>query len=255
MNFQQFFTQLGFTDKEAEIFLALYKLGSKPASSVASYLNMERTSVYKTLLKLTQEGIVFETQIRWVAHFFIPEIRVLKKYMLEKKEKIQHLEDSFWLIETELSQYDSNKYRYIPKISLFDGEDGIKNIFNDIYDTTINNKYLVIKFFATNTFDAQVSVWKKLKDYYEDIFAKLQKKKVIVEAYLGNGVMIMEQISKTTNIQNLSELPAGNSTMNIFIVGEVVYLIIFKEIPFGIKIDSRDFASVMHFLFEKLEFN
>jgi hypothetical protein len=43
--------------------------------------------------------------------------------------------------------------------------------------------------------------------------------------------------------------------MNIFIVEEVVYLIIFKEIPFGIKIDSRDFASVMHFLFEKLEFN
>ena len=128
-------------------------------------------------------------------------------------------------------------------------------VINDIYDTTIKYQYLVIKFFATNTFDAQVSVGKKLKDYYENIFAKLQKQKVLVEAYLGNGVMIMEQISKTTNIQNLSELSAGNSTMNIFVVGEVVYLIIFKELPFGIKIDSRDFSSVMHFLFEKLQSN
>jgi hypothetical protein len=54
---------------------------------------MERTSVYKTLLKLTQEGIVFETQIRWVAHFFIPEIRVLKKIHARKKRK----DSTFWV--------------------------------------------------------------------------------------------------------------------------------------------------------------
>jgi hypothetical protein len=63
----------------------------------------------------------------------------------------------------------------------------------------------------------------------------------------------MEQISKTTNIQNLNQLPAGNSTINMFIVGWTVYLIIFKENPFGIKIDSKDFANVMHFMFEKLQ--
>jgi hypothetical protein len=63
----------------------------------------------------------------------------------------------------------------------------------------------------------------------------------------------MEQISKTTNIQNLNQLPAGNSTINMFIVWGTVYLIIFKEIPFGIKIDSKDFANVMHFMFEKLQ--
>lgn len=64
MDFHRFFTQLGFTEKEAEIFLALYKLGTKPASSIASYLHMERTSVYKSLLKLTQEGVVLETKVR-----------------------------------------------------------------------------------------------------------------------------------------------------------------------------------------------
>lgn len=95
MDFRRFFTQLGFNDKEAEIFLALYKLGSKPASSIASYLKMERTSVYKILLKLTQEGVVVETKIRGVTHFFIPEIHILKKYMLAKKEELQHLEDNF----------------------------------------------------------------------------------------------------------------------------------------------------------------
>lgn len=253
MDFSSFFTQLGFTPKEAEIFLTLYKLGSKPASTIAKYLNIERTNVYKTLLKMVDDGIVSETKIRGITNFFVPDVSVLKKYMNSKKDQLQKLEDNFSIVETELSQYDQNKYNYIPKISLFDGIDGIRNMYNDIYETTINNHYLVIKFFATNTFESQISVNKTLKDYYEDIFNKLQKRKVVVDAYLGNGILIMEQISKTTNIQNLNQLPAGNSTINMFIVGWTVYLIIFKETPFGIKIDSKDFANVMHFMFEKLQ--
>ncbi|MDP2670460.1 MAG: hypothetical protein Q8O99_06115 [bacterium] len=63
----------------------------------------------------------------------------------------------------------------------------------------------------------------------------------------------MEQISKTTNIQNLSDLPAGNASVNIFVVGKILYLVIFRDIPFGIKIDSEDVANTMHFLFEKLQ--
>ena len=253
MDFLNFFIQLGFTSKEAEIFLTLYRFWSKPASSIAKYLKMERTNVYKTLLRMVDEGIVSETKVRGITQFFVPDISILKKYMIIRKDQLQKLEDNFWLIETELSQYDQNKYWYIPKITLFDGIDGVKNIYNDIYDTTINNNYLIIKFFATNTFESQVSVNKTLKDYYEDIFVRLQKKRVSVDAYLGNGILIMEQISKTTNIQNLNQLPAGNSTINMFIVWWAVYLIIFKETPFGIKIDSKDFANVMHFMFEKLQ--
>lgn len=43
--------------------------------------------------------------------------------MNTKKDQLQKLEDNFSLIETELSQYDQNKYSYIPKITLFDGVD------------------------------------------------------------------------------------------------------------------------------------
>lgn len=55
MNFLNFFTQLGFSAKEAEIFLTLYKLGTKPASTIAKHLNIERTNVYKTLLTMVDE--------------------------------------------------------------------------------------------------------------------------------------------------------------------------------------------------------
>jgi sugar-specific transcriptional regulator TrmB len=120
MNFTTFFTQLGFNQKETNIFLTLYKLGSSPASTIAKHLAMERTNVYKTLLKMADEGVVLTTQHQGVKHFFVPDITILKKYLNNKKEQMQHLEDNFGLIENELSQYDQKKYSYIPKISLFD---------------------------------------------------------------------------------------------------------------------------------------
>jgi len=110
----------------------------------------------------------------------------------------------------------------------------------------------VIKFFASNTFETQTSVYSTLQDYARDTFTKLKKKKVSIETFLGNGILIMEHITKTTNIDNLSDLPAGNSSINIFVVGKTLYIIVFKDIPFGIKIDSEEVANTMHFLFEKL---
>ena len=95
MNFAKFFTQLGFTDKETEIFLALYKLGSSPASTIAKHTHLERTNVYKTLLKMANEGVVLTTQHHGVKHFFVPDASILKKYMETKKEQLQKLEDNF----------------------------------------------------------------------------------------------------------------------------------------------------------------
>lgn len=253
MNFSQFFTALGFTKKEEKIFLTLYKLGTVPASTVAKHTRIERTGVYKILRQMTKKGIINHTKKKGVSHFFIPWPQVLQSYLHQQKSQFEQLEQVLPDIEQELLQYETQRYPHLPKISLYDGIDGIQSLYNNIYETVISNKYLVIKFFASNTFESQTSVHMTLKNYYQNIFQKLKKKKVTIDTYLGNGILIMEQITKTNNIGNLSDLPAGNSAVNIFVVGKIIYLIIFKDIPFGIKIDSEDVANTMHFLFEKLQ--
>lgn len=253
MNFEQFFTTLWFNKKESDIFLTLYKLWNQPASTVAKYLNTERTGVYKTLVNFAKQGLVATTVQKWVKHFFITSPAVLLSHIEQKKQTLESLETAYETIAQELVQYESQRYPHLPKISLFDWIDGTKALYNDIYDTVIANNYLVIKFFASNTFESQTNVHTTLKDFSHNVFEKLQKKRITIETYLGNGILIMEQISKTTTIDNLSDLPAGNSAINIFVVGKVIYLIIFKDIPFWIKIDSEDVANTMHFLFERLE--
>jgi len=119
-----------------------------------------------------------------VKHFFVPDIAVLKKYVEERKQQMEKLEHHYSAVETELMQYDQNRYQHVPKISLYDGVDGIKNLYQDIFSTVTKNNYIAIKFFASNTFESQISVHRSLKDYEQDIFRKLSKKKVSIDTYL-----------------------------------------------------------------------
>jgi len=59
---------------------------------------------------------------------------------------------------------------------------------------------------------------------------------------------MLDSILKSDNIQEIKELPAGNSSINIFVTGETIYLIIFKHIPFGLKIENEEFADVIQLL-------
>ena len=66
--------------------------------------------------------------------------------------------------------------------------------------------------------------------------------------------MLMENISKTFDIDTISQTPASNSAVNIYLVWDVIYIIIFKDSPFWIKIESSDLAGTLHFLFDKIEY-
>lgn len=253
MNLALFLKELGLDDKEITIFTTLAKLWIQPASTIARNLGMERTTVYKILLRLSDQGLVSQTQKGWVTHFFLPDPSVLRKTLITKKESLLKLEDTIDIVENELISYQPALQQTLPKISLFDGNEWITNLYQDILSTTLDNKYLVIKFFASNTFQNQVSVNARIINYYHDLFEKLHKHKITIESYLWNWILIMEQIMKTTNIQNLHQLPAGNSAINMFLVGKSFYLVIFKDNPFWIKIESEEFTNVLHFLFEKLQ--
>ena len=50
--------QLGFTEKEAMVYLILLRIGPSPASVVANRLDIKRATAYAVLNSLCQQGIV-----------------------------------------------------------------------------------------------------------------------------------------------------------------------------------------------------
>jgi hypothetical protein len=62
----------------------------------------------------------------------------------------------------------------------------------------------------------------------------------------------MESVGKSIYIEELENLPASNASINIFVVGDMVYIFIFKNIPIGLKINSEEFANSLHFMLDKM---
>lgn len=251
--FKDYFNNLWFSEKEAEIFKALFVLWTKPASTIAKYLWMERTLVYKILQRLAKENLVFETYKWWIKHFFIPNIEILKTYTEKKIEKYNTIKNEYENIKKELEEFEDKKSKNLPKITLFDSNTWVINMHDDIINTTLKNSYISIRLFASNTVDSQVSISNNLKESSIFLFNKLKENNISIETFLWNWIMLMENITKTYDIWIIEKLPASNSAINIYLVWDIIYIIIFKDSPFWIKIESEDLAYTFHFLFDKIE--
>lgn len=105
--------------------------------------------------------------------------------------------------------------------------------------------------FASNTLENKSNL--KFTNYGEDFISKLKKEKISIEAYLWNGMMLLENIVRTYNTDIIKDLPAQNSAINTFVFWDFVYIVIFKQTPFGIKIENEEFAWMLHFLLDKVE--
>ena len=253
MKFTDYFEELWFNKKETDIYISLYKLGTQPASIIAKNTGIERTYTYKALIKLSEHWLISTTEKSGIKNFFVDDMIKIKRLVEQKRKKYESMEEDFFDIQTELAQFDQRLQWSAPKIALYDSIEGMKNIYEDIIQEIEKKWYISIKFFASNL--AYSAWWDKgkLKNYSDDFFNILKNKKIFLDTFLWNWVMLMESIWKAINYEQIENLPASNSAINIYIVWEVMYIMIFKEIPFGIKIESSELSNTLHFLFENVK--
>ena len=243
--------QFGLTEKQGDIFVLLYTYGPKPASTVAKMIGVERTNTYKMLQAMIRQWLIAETAQQGVKNFYVPDKNVLRYTINAQREQVEKNEKLLPVIETELAKLETNRISPIPKMHFFEGKDWITALFQDMYEAIKEHHYLLVKMFASNTLETQSTSALSLRDYAKDFFEKTQKLWVHIDAYLGNGIMILENILQTQDVKELTTLPAGSSGVNVFVVGTILYMIIFKDIPFGIKIESEELSGLMHFLLKK----
>lgn len=110
-----------------------------------------------------------------------------------------------------------------------------------------------MKVIASNTLDTISLSPSRLHDFAQKSFDKLQKNKVTIELFLANGITIMDELLHSSDINNLITLPAGYSSINLYLVGHSLYIVIFEDTPYGIKIHSKVLATLLHFLIDKLD--
>ncbi len=247
-NLATLFQQLWLTDTQYRIFTTIYQYWSKPASTIAKIINQERTNIYKSCEVLTKRGLLGETIKWWVKHFFVPDNTVLQRLIDQQRELLDQSAKLIPLAQAELANIGEWAGQHIPAMRFYEGQTGIEQCFNDLYNDIIQNGYIVIKMFATNTLDKQNISPYAFRDYWAKFLQKLQEKNITLESYLGNGIMMLESLLQTNKISDITDLPAGNSALNCFVFWETVYIIIYKNIPIAWRIRNEEFAQMLHFL-------
>ncbi len=243
--------KLWLTEKQSEIFILLYKFGAKPASSIAKNIWWERTNTYKYLETMVRKWLIAETRKAGVKQFYVADKKIFRNLLENKKKEVDENLKILPMIESELKKFDEQKVSPIPQMRFFEWKSWIKNMFSDLFNAVKTKKYLVLKMFASNTLESQSLSQFVLWDYTKNILKDIENEWVSIEAYLWNWIMILESIFKTNDINEISWLPAGSSNINVFILWDLIYIVIFKNIPFGFKIESEEFSSMFHFLLKK----
>ncbi len=230
--------EFGLDGKKARVYLALLELGQAKAHEIAHKAGVTRPSAYDILEKLAKEGLVGTYEKHKVRYYIASDPGKIKRNLLEK-------ERAFDNILPELKSI-YNSLRAKPKISFYEGLEGVKTVFEDTL--TAKNKTLRG---ILSTEDLFKIPGKKYMDDYVDRRIRLgyhlrvirSKPKEITNVWLPGQIEHRDVRYPPENM--IFE-------MTTYVYDNKVGLISSQKENFGMIIESQDYASNMGYLFEAL---
>ncbi len=125
--------EIGLTDSEIRVYLALLKLGQTTAGHIVDKAKVTRSKIYDILERLKNKGLVSHIIKESTKYFSASDPNNIMKYLEEKEEKISEEKELVENILPELIlQYKSPEKEKAAEI--FTGIKGMKNAFNVIID-------------------------------------------------------------------------------------------------------------------------
>jgi len=246
---RDYLSVLGIDNESQDIYLALCELGPQPASIIARKSSLERTKVYRLLGQLSDQWLISTSQKWWAKTFFVSDLDAIGEMVLQRQKDLSYLQESESEI-TQAIQSIAHTDLTIPSVKIFEWAQ-IEHVFRDMV-TTIDAKWLKkIRFFASNSYEEQTK-WQALDQPVRDFFKTIKYKKIGIETYIGTGSLIMEHIERETDVDTLLWLRSSESSTHVFVVGTVVYIVIYRDKPIAIRLDSKHFSHVLHLLLDNI---
>jgi len=125
--------EIGLTDSEIRIYLALMKLGDSTRSNIVNKSGITGSKAYEVLEKLQQKGLVAIYVQNKVKHFKPTNPKQILYYLEDKKKQISQVEEQAkQVIPFLLQQFDESKEDQ--EVELLTGLKGLEIIFREQVD-------------------------------------------------------------------------------------------------------------------------
>ncbi len=178
---------IGFDDKVALVYVSIVELGQTTASRVARHARLKRTTVYNVLPSLIEQGLIEKNIIRNVSTFTVSNVSMLSRQVEERVSLAKEIESELTKIKT--------VYPTKSQITVHEGVEGLKKIYNDIIDETPKDTVLYAYYHVSNSF----------KQPPEDILAaetKARVKKGIHLKLISDNRTIIQDDYKTNTVHH-----------------------------------------------------
>lgn len=179
--------ELGLTETEALIYEVLLEQGPKPAKDLVIPSGLSRGNVYNAVTALVKKGLATEKQgVKTIYEAAPPS--ALQTLLNQEQSRFKQLSTTFQSILPQLSA-DFRLSTGKPVVRVFEGLDGIKQIYNEI----LNDKKPIFSLISADEPDKEMFRW--LRGYY----AKERVK---------NQIPVVAILSQTNRINDLIKTSA-----------------------------------------------
>lgn len=122
--------ELGFSEKEVAVYLALLELGSAVASAIAKKAKIKRSTTYVILDSLAERGLVGVVERRGVQLYSAAPAEQLVQHLQNMAQRYRGFADAAKDLLPELKS-SRKESAPVPKVQLFEGSEGIRSVYED----------------------------------------------------------------------------------------------------------------------------
>jgi len=240
LNLRTSLLSMNFSEKEADVYLALLEMGKGTVSSIARKANLNRTTGYHILDSLVGKGLISitgkEPKQEYMAESPDKITELLRKKFDESKKYLDQA------IETvpQLKSFHNVSDR--PKVRFYEGEQGLI----DVYEDTLTSHEPIISY---ATFE---DMHKTLPNYFPSYYKRRAEKGISIRGIVPMTKMALErQAHNKEEAREMRFVPAAkyNFSPEIDIYDNKVMIASWRE-KLGIIIESREIADAMKKIYE-----
>ncbi len=243
-NLHSLFEELGFNNKERDIYEALLRIGPSASSVVAKEVNLPRQTVYSVITKLVEEGFIEEGIWKGVKKFVAdPEALISALDLRTKKaEKLKQKVEEMLPILTSLSK----THRAMPKITYYEGEHGLKRLFDSILNQYEKGADKIFRGFGIN-YLGRTGIKEILYDFVKERYEKYKVETHLLVAEGEDDFGIDDGLGKLgRNVKHIKMDPQNSA---VYLVGGKIYLFSYDD-EIGIMIDNSSMTSMLVSIFD-----
>ncbi len=233
--------ELGLSDKESAVLMALLELGSTTVSKIAARAKLNRTTAYDILESLRSLGLVTPVGDKLKKTYVAEPPETLVAYLEKKSQDYQSKASQIKSVLPELKALYNEKGTR-PRIRFYEGKEGLETVYEDTLT-------------ATEPIRAYASVRNMhatLPDYFPKYYQRRAARKIHIRAILPatpEGIDRAKHDYAESRESRLVNPEEFNFSPEINIYDNKVAIMSLAE-EFGVIIESKEIAEAQKKIFE-----